>query len=167
MKHLFLFAMLLAGCADSPVLVLVINSDLQVPNELDEVRVTVTASRDFYWREVCEPSTYIYSQTDSSHFPIKVAIWQGEEFATAIAYRIEGLRDGVKVLNPFAGHEVWPAEGRRDVRSDLLSVCTVSDDFECTLGQHCVDGECVDDGIPQVLDNAAYHAGAPSCHSGW
>ena len=149
------------GCSEAPrSLRLVIDTDLEVPEQIDQVRVTVTASRTDEGN-VCEPVTRVFELVDPSELPLRVTFEAGTEYSAWVAFRVVGrLRlHGEEVFRREA-RLAWPSSGRREVALSIDSRCYR---VHCPATEHCVNGVCVGVPHPGIFDDLQYRDRGVSC----
>jgi hypothetical protein len=145
-----LLPLLAAGCAADPprTLRFVITTDAEIPAELDEIRISITASRSDSGN-VCEPWTRVIDVDRPDALPAAVAVEIGADYTSWAAWRIVGLRGGAEVFHRES-RAPWPAEGRRDVEVVVERACF---DFSCPAGEQCLGARCVGVPSPRAFDD--------------
>lgn len=133
----------ISGCADVTELVVVTDSDLDAPAELDALRFEVVGpSGEAMTREA--PLT----GQGAVALPVTLVVQHGGGALGPIGLRAVGTRDGTEVVRRDA--VAWFVEGRSVlVHLDLSRACR---DTRCPDGATCVDGVCVDP--PEVRPDA-------------
>jgi hypothetical protein len=140
------------GCTDSPrTLRIVIDSNLNVPAELDEIRVTATGSRTPEGN-ICEPVSRRFQLTSAGDLPLRVSIEIGPDYTEWAAVRIVGLRGGTNVF-VRESRVPWPSEGIRDLETRLDRDCFA---HPCGANEQCVMGECAAVPFPGLFDDLSY-----------
>ncbi|MDI7267708.1 MAG: hypothetical protein QME96_06920 [Myxococcota bacterium] len=130
-----------AGCAEEVVAVrLIVSTDLGMPDELDEVVVTIVAAKPD--GTMCEPSTIPDPPMVGwpPTLPYEILVERGETYDFWVAFRVEGKLGGV------TQHERqqlvrWPEEGVLDVPVKLQRLCR-DRMAPCGPTEECIDGEC-------------------------
>lgn len=148
-----------SGCADELTeIVVVVDTDLVVPSEMDRVRVTVDASG--IGGDLTRAEAPLVGG-DAIHLPAIVGVVHGEGPLGPIVFTAEGLLDEQTVIDRIA--ETSFIEGRTLLlRLDLLSSCF---GVECTQGQSCGEAGCGDIAVdPGSLPEWACGNGVESCN---
>ncbi len=137
----FVSSVLLGCAAEAPAtLRLVIDSDVRVPDDADEIRVTVTASRT-HEGNVCEPVTRSFRLDRPGDLPLPIAIEVGSDYAEFAIYRVAVFADGAEVTRlRREGMLAWGASGVRDVPIAIDAACLSVDCLPDT--EQCIAGSC-------------------------
>jgi len=130
----------LAAC-DAPLteVVVVVDSDLAVPEQLDEIFVQVEGASGLAYS-----ASAALTGTGAARLPVSVGLRPGDDPNAVLAIRAIGRRDGsgqveAEVRTNFV-------EGRRLlVRITLRASCL---GVRCEMGETCRDGACVDPFVP-------------------
>ncbi len=135
------------ACGGSPPeLGLVIETNYEVPNQIDEIRVTATASSTPAGN-VCEPVARSFPLDGAGNLPIRVTATMGSLYTSWAAFRIDARLGSIVV----ARREIrtpWPATGTREIRVLLDGSCPT-----CSLGQECIGGSCADLSFSAAFDD--------------
>lgn len=150
---LVLFA---ASCAADvpPGVLLVIESDRLVPDHLDEVEVTVTASRTSAVN-ICHPITRRLLPHETPDFPVYVSFDRGEIYNEWVAFQVVARL--TRLDSDPANQVVFRQEHIRAWPSSTRETHTVTIDGrcyrqECGEEEYCYEGECVDSHEPGIFD---------------
>ena len=154
----------LAGCAEEPPtgVRLVVTTDLAVPDELDELVVTIVASPSAAADGLCRPVTLNVSAAEASAFPFELLVDKGTLYAGWIAFRVDGRRGGTLVQRREM-RVAWPVSDVVDVPADLFRSCV---ERVPLCPEECIEGLCVDWVAPEGIfddDNPLIAPGAPDC----
>lgn len=125
---------------------LVIDTDLEIPAELDEVFVEITASRTPEG-QVCEPARRSFELGSSEELPLVLAIEPREEYTSWVAYKVTGHERGEFVM-AIESRVSWPSEGAVELELILDRRCV---EMGCGSDAQCVDGACVVVPTPEVF----------------
>ena len=153
---------------------LVIDTDLRVPDHLDELEVTITAARPSD-SKVCsarERNFALHASESEPPYslPVEILLEPGQEFTKYVVYRVRAKVEGVEKLR-VEGAVGWPELGVGEHRIDLPLRCW---ELTCPEGQHCAEicddaqpdcGEygCVDVPAPGVFANPVLIDESRSC----
>jgi hypothetical protein len=150
----------LVGCSEEGprTLRLVIDSDMFVPDQLDELRITVTASRTPEGN-VCEPVTRQFRLGGQGDLPLRVSIEIGSEYSSWVAVRVVGRLATAEVFRRES-RVPWPSSGTRDLPFSLDSNCY---EPSCPEFEQCVDGACVGIPYPGIFDDLSYRDRGVPC----
>lgn len=139
--HLILSGLVMigVGCGDEPpVLYIVVDTDISVPEDFSSIRVSIAGSRTEEGH-FCEPATHLFRDVTQEGFPIRVGIETGGEYSTWMAIRVAGVLDEEEVV--FREIRVpCPPAGVREVGVFLENECL---DFNCYQREQCYEGTCV------------------------
>lgn len=129
------------SCSDSagPVLWLRISAELEIPHEIEEIVVFVTASRSAQG-DFCSPSQRTFPLRSSGDLPILIALEQGQQFQQWSSFLVLGRKQGDTVISA-EGRAVWPSEGEANV--DIVLSRSCFEEVVCDLPNQCLDGQCV------------------------
>jgi len=127
------------SCQSLSQIVVDIDTDLEVPSELDVVRLTVTGAT-----QTVGPRQIDLTVSDAPTFPLTLGLVPGGALSpvsiTAEALRTQGVMTPIVIVSQQAQTEF--VEGRSLLlRMLLLSSCT---QIVCGAGLTCVDGVCAD-----------------------
>jgi hypothetical protein len=153
-----LLCALLAGCASERTLLVVLDSDLGVPAELDTVTVDVSASRTEEG-DLCMPASRVFELENESELPLRIEIVIGQVFAEWVVVRAEGRLGAAPVVRIQRVNGV-PESGVHELALTLERACAGR---ACALGEQCIEGSCVADPFAGILDDPARFAGEASC----
>lgn len=134
-KVILVLAAMTAGCAP-PVteLMVVVGSDLRVPDEIDTIEIQVTDPARAHGPVIA---------TDPM-LPVSLGIVHRAGPLGPVRVEVLALRDGVPVLSRAIETEFVEGEVR-EVRLDLVRACVA---IECPGRETCVVGECVSIVVP-------------------
>ena len=142
-----------SGCADElpGTLRVVIRTELSAPDQMDEIRITVTGSRTPEGN-VCEPWTRRKELAGPADLPVTLSIEIGSEYREWVAYRIEGrLRAETVFLRE--SRVAFPSSGVLEVPVDLEASCYRP---TCSGASQCVQGTCVGIPFPGIFDDLGF-----------
>jgi hypothetical protein len=168
MKHWILFcAIATASCGPSegsPVVVVTIDSDLSVPDEIDQINILFIASREEDWGHTCRKSIRIHSMESARDLPVEIAFWMGDIYTTAVAFQVSGYLDNTEIpLVVRFGSSGWPSAGELYVPLFLESAC-VGHTEGLPEGEHCVGGLSQATGLPaNLFDDSSRWVDETSC----
>lgn len=153
----------LLGCGDdvAGVLFVTIDSELAIPDELDSLEVTLTASRDASGR-LCGQVARRFELENEVDLPLVIGVETGETFASWIALRVVGRR-GVDDIVMVERVATLPDDGRWQISLLLKEVCA---EVQCLVDEHCVDGLCEVVPMPGVFDDPVHLDPDVSCIGG-
>lgn len=146
------FAVLLLGAfgcaADAPVIVVIIDTDLEIPTQTDGVEVVATASRNLEGF-VCEPFEPLLALEEGSDLPLRLGFRAGSLYNSWLALRVRALL-GTRELFRYESRWRWPVEGNVEQEIFLDSRCL---EMSCGENEHCYEGAC--EGVPEpgIFDN--------------
>ena len=130
---------LLCGCQALSQIVLDVDTDLEVPTEIDTVRLTIVGAT-----QTVGPKDIDLTSGQAPTFPLTLGLVPGGALSP-VSITVEGLRArGVMTAVSIVAQQVQTefVEGRSLLlRMLLLSSCTR---FVCGGGQTCVDGVCAE-----------------------
>jgi len=141
------------GEQDAPALRVVVTSNVTVPDAMDEVVITLTASRTPEGN-FCVPSERNFSLRGPADLPIEVVVLAGEQYSEWVAIRAVGLSGGEEVMRRQS-RQTWPVFGEREIEIVLDSSCL---GLSCSEEEQCVpQGRCA--GVPDVgiFEDAGRH----------
>lgn len=159
-----LLALALAACEDeSSVIRLIIGTDdeIDVPDDLDEVMLTLTASRTAEGN-VCEPVTRVFAIDGAELIPLSIVVEQGDEYTAWFAFRVAARLEGVELAR-VEGSQEWAGPGTTEVAVELEGDCL---EVACGEGETCDDGECEASPSGVFLDDPAFRDEGVSCDGG-
>ncbi|MBI5501220.1 MAG: SUMF1/EgtB/PvdO family nonheme iron enzyme [Deltaproteobacteria bacterium] len=171
---LFLAALvvLASGCGDDDGgrrvrLVLTIGADVPDREGIDEIEVTLTASRTDGTEALalCEPTTCRFP-TAGGRQAVVVDFHRGSTYTALALFRVAWLSAGT----PRATREMaipWPDSGTREVRLELRAAC---EDFGCGPGLQCLlaggDAVCAAVPFPDAFDERTWVDDGVPCGRG-
>jgi hypothetical protein len=161
---LMLAALALAACEDEPsVIRLVIGTDdeVDVSDDLDEIDLTLTASRTEEGN-LCEPVTRAFPIDSADLVPLSVVVEQGDDYTAWFAFRVVARLEGVELARVEAKQE-WAGPGPTQVAVELQGDCF---GVACAEGEVCVDGDCEASPEGAFLDDPAFRDEGVSCNGG-
>lgn len=133
-----LFTLALAGCAGPTELVVVVDSDMTIPSELDEVRLTVTGPAG-----TPASASQRLGGAGNPALPLTVAVRPSGDALGPITLVAEGLRGGTVEVTRSARTSLVRGESRMIVLM-LLRTCRGVD---CDPGRTCTGDTCEEDRI--------------------
>ena len=149
----------------SPALRLIIDiePDVEVPDVVDNVVVSITAARDEAG-PTCQPLTRVFELSSGESLPLRVAYIVGSEYRRWIAFRVIWRSGTTELLQRTLLLPWSEAGGVREARTTLEVSCLTLPE-PCPAGQQCVAGVC--DLVPGTRDpfDAALSTGEPSCEA--
>jgi len=165
-------ALLASGCGDEEGsrrvrLVLVVGADVPDRDGIDEIEVTLTASRTDGTEALalCEPATCRFP-TAGGLQPVVVDFHRGSTYTALALFRVSWLSAGT----PRATREMaipWPDSGTREVRLELRAAC---EDFGCGAGLQCLldgdDAVCAAVPFPHAFDERTWVDEGVPCDRG-
>jgi len=157
-----LVAIVVGGCGtEAPrTLRLIIDTDLSVPTEIDELRVTVAASRTPEGR-ICEPVTRSFPLRQETDLPLPVSIEIGAEYSSWVIFRVGAFLDGAEIEKLRRETMLsWPTSGIRDVSVNLEAACLRR---TCGANEQCVNATCAGIQFPGILDDPSRRDRGVSC----
>jgi hypothetical protein len=158
MLSIFIVATLVPGCSDTPTALFInIDSDLEVPNELDRLDLLLTASRDAEGG-LCAPAQ-MELELDRGGLPLVIGIEPGATHNEWMALRVVGRLDGEEVVRTERVATL-PDEGEWQIEIFLDGRCF---EFTCAENEHCVEGVCEVVPLPGIFEEAATSDSAVSC----
>jgi hypothetical protein len=160
-----LAALVFAGCSQEgpPTLRLLINAELSVPTDLDELWITIAASRTLEGN-ICEPVTRVFTLDRQTDLPLPVSIEMGEVYTEFAIYRIVGKVGGVEVFRRETW-AMWPSSGTVDAEVLFDAACLDPERPPCGEGLQCVDNQCVGIRDPGILEDLGRRDRGVSCDS--
>lgn len=148
----------IVGCLH---LAVTIDSELAIPDDLDSLEVTITASRDDSGR-LCGRVTRAFELDGDDDLPLVIGVETGEIYASWIALRAVGRRDDDDVVT-VERVATLPDEGRWQLSLELETACAR---VQCAVDEHCVDGLCDVVPMPGVFDDPSHLDSDVSCIEG-
>jgi len=159
-----------ASCAETPTLLVIIDTDADVQRDLDELWVAITASAASSGT-VCEPAARRFRLSGADDLPLVIGIEQGSTYDSWTALRIVGRKtrdagcpDRIGPDDPcervrLETRPTWPESGTTTVELWLREICL---DRGCGEGMHCVEGACAASEVFRFFDDpAAQDEGVP------
>ncbi|MBN1770615.1 MAG: hypothetical protein JXB32_05080 [Deltaproteobacteria bacterium] len=125
----------LVGCSGETGLRLVVRTDIEVPGDMDSVRVTVFAgagSTELFVR------TQSFGDLTADSFPVTVGVTSGSSYDQWVMFRVEGLLGSSLVVERWVVGQFVEGE-IRELVIELQSSCLLT---ACDGGQECRDGAC-------------------------
>ncbi|MBI5489489.1 MAG: hypothetical protein HY905_19305 [Deltaproteobacteria bacterium] len=165
-------AALASGCGDDDGtrrvrLVLAVGADVPDRDGIDEIEVTLTASRTDGTEALalCEPTTCRFP-TAGGLQPVVVDFHRGSTYAALALFRVSWLSAGT----PRASRELaipWPDSGTREVRLELRAAC---EDLGCGPGLQCLlvddNAVCAAVPFPRAFDERTWVDDGVPCDRG-
>ncbi|MBI5488580.1 MAG: hypothetical protein HY905_14700 [Deltaproteobacteria bacterium] len=156
---LLLLAAGVPACTEPPrTLRVVVDSNMEVPGELDQIVVTATASRTAEGN-ICEPITRLFELPSAGSLPLRISIEIGSEYSQWGAVRVVGRSHGTDLFLREL-RVPWPAEGIRDLEVRLDRDCYGR---TCGTNEQCVEGSCASVPFAGLFDDASYRDVGISC----
>lgn len=145
-----------SGCSEElpPGVLLIIESDRLVPDHLDQVWVTVTASRTAAVN-ICQPIPRRVLPDETPHFPIYVSFDRGEVYDEWIAFQVEARLTRLdsdpenQVVFRQEHMRAWPTSTREEHTVTIDGSCYQK---VCEDDEYCYEGECVSSHEPGIFD---------------
>jgi len=171
-RQVLLLSLLVAhGCSDSseldrPVIRLEIDAAVDVPEELDELLITLVASRSDDGGDFCETQgPFLIRLSSPEDLPTWIDSVQGDVYSRRLAYRVDGFvheeeEDGGDQVFRREGVERWPDAGQSFVRIEIEGGCYGE---LCRDDRQCVDEECARVPAPGVFDDPGMHDPGQPC----
>jgi cysteine-rich repeat protein len=125
----------LFGCSGETGIRLLVRTDIDVPADLDTVRVTVFAGAT--GTELFERSQSFGSLTPAD-FPVTVGVTSGSSYGDWVMFRVEGLVGSDLVVERWVVSQFVDGE-IREVLVELQAACLLT---PCDGGQECRGGAC-------------------------
>jgi hypothetical protein len=142
-------SLLVGGCADDgPRLLLSIDSDLAIPEELDAIAVTVTASRTPEGA-LCEPVERQFEVASSGDLPLLIELTPGSSYDAWVAFRVVGSALGAEQVSE-ENRVPWPTDGPATFAVVLDAACVGVD--SCSADEQCNEGDCSAIPSPGLFD---------------
>jgi hypothetical protein len=155
-----LVALAATACAETPTLRLEITAEADVPDELDQLQVSLAAldGDDTYCRS---EGPFLFLLEQAADLPVRVDLEQGETYGRLLAYRVLGFLGGDEVLSR-EGNARWPDSGKRVVEVRFPSSCYHGRGVPppCAAPRQCdAGGACEDVPIAGAFDDEATGSG--------
>ncbi len=131
-------ALLLCACSDRTQLIVVVDSDLGVPAELDEVRVTVVGPSG-----MSTDATQALGESGGPSLPLTLGVRPAGEALGPIEVTVEGRLEGAAVVTRVATTSLV----RGEARVLYLGVARDCRGAECNEGLTCTENGCASEAI--------------------
>lgn len=139
-----------AGCEkDNDMKIrLVIDCELQSPEEVDEVKISITASETENGK-VCKPANKTFAMGSNYEFPLIVYYVVGSRYSEWFAARVIFFHDGTPLYTREVIRPVTEVK-TQEIHVTFESSCI---DKSCEPSQQCISGVCEDVRQPSPFDN--------------
>jgi hypothetical protein len=141
-------ALVACGGDEAGVLFVSIDSELAIPDEMDRLEVTITASRDDSGR-LCGQVTRSFELRSQEDLPLVIGVATGETYSSWVALRARGHR-GDDVVVSRERVATLPDSGDWELSLVLEAACA---HVQCLEDEHCREGLCEVVPMPGVFDD--------------
>ncbi len=131
---------LAAGCAGETGVRLVVTSDILIPDDMDEVRVTIYPKGSGALDPADVQSRPFLLSGTGAELPITVGVLRGDTLDRWVMFHVEGLEGGRTIVERWAWESFVDGE-IRTVTVMLENICAARV-RPCDPGQHCDRGLC-------------------------
>jgi hypothetical protein len=125
-----------------------IDSDLEVPGELDAIALTLTASRTVEGA-LCEATERSFDLEEPEDVPLLIELTPGASYDSWVAFRAVGSAGGVELVR-VENRVPWPVGGPASFTIELAAACL--DLVPCGADEQCIEGRCAAIPSPGVFD---------------
>jgi hypothetical protein len=142
---------------------LLIDAELSVPTDLDELWVTIAASRTLEGN-ICEPVARVFTLERQTDLPLPLSIEMGEVYTEYVIFRVVGKLDRAEVFRRET-RAVWPSSGTADAEVLFDAACLDPEREPCGENLQCVDNHCVGIPDPGIFEDLGRRDRGVSCDS--